>query len=85
VSDENYATLEAISARTGASVEELVRRAVEEFYAKPLPPAHGVSYAYPTGKRPSQAEREEMERLAEKIGAQKPWLSDMVVEDHRPR
>lgn len=85
ISDEDYATLEAISARTGASIEELVRRAVTECFANPQPAARAVSYLYPVGKRPSPAEREEMERLAEKIGAQKPWLSDMVIEDRGPR
>lgn len=85
ISDEDYATLEAISTRTGASIEELVRRAVAECFAKPQSTAREVSYLYPTGQRPSSAEREEMERLAKKIGVEKPWLSDMIIEDRGPR
>lgn len=85
ISDEDYATLEAVSTRTGASIEEIVRRAVTEYVAKPQSAAREVSYLYPTGQRPSSAEREAMERLAEKIGPGKPWLSDMIIEDRGPR
>lgn len=85
LTDEDYATLEAVSARTGASVDDLVRRAIAECFIASPPAPPRVTYSYPKGKRPSRAERDEMERLAEKIGPQKPWLTDMIIEDRGPR
>jgi ribbon-helix-helix protein len=38
LTDEDYATLEAASARTGVPVDELVRRAIAECFAAPTQP-----------------------------------------------
>lgn len=85
LSDEDYATLEAVSERTGSSVEELVRQAIAACLANTQAAPREVSYLYPAGKRPSPTEHDAMERLAEKIGAHKPWLSDIIIEDRGPR
>jgi hypothetical protein len=82
--DEDYAALAAAAARTGAPIEEVLH----EMIARQLPavPSQQIgSYSHPSGERLTSEEQAELERLAEEMGSEKPWLSDMVIEDRGPR
>lgn len=85
LADEDYATLEAASARTGVPVEELVRRAIAECFATPSQPTQTGAYSFPSGTSLTRDELAAMEQLAQEIGGEKPWASDMVIEDRGPR
>jgi hypothetical protein len=84
ITDQDYAALADVSARTGTPIEQLVHQAITQQLA-PAPLAQSESLRYPTGEPLTPEEREEMERIAQKIGSEKPWLSDMVLEDRGPR
>jgi hypothetical protein len=82
LSDEDYAALTAAAARTGASIEELAHQAIATHFQ--MPKQIG-SYQYPTGEPITDEEEEEMERLAQEIGAEHPWASEIEIEDRGPR
>lgn len=82
LTDDEYAALSAAAARTGASIEELVHQAIADTF--PIPRQIG-SYQYPTGEPITDEEEEEMERLAQEIGSEHPWASEIVIEDRGPR
>lgn len=85
LSDEDYAALKAVSARTGSSVEQLVHQALAGSLPASQPPKQIGSYTYPTGEPPTPEELAEVEALAQEIGSEKPWASEMVIEDRGPR
>jgi hypothetical protein len=39
----------------------------------------------PTGEPDTPEEEAELERLAQVIGSEHPWLSEMIIEDRGPR
>jgi hypothetical protein len=82
LTDEDYTALAAAAARTGATIEELVHQAIAD--KLPIPKQIG-SYQYPTGESITDEEEAEMERLAQKIGSEHPWASEIVIEDRGPR
>lgn len=82
LTDEDYAALMAASQQSGAPIERLVHDAIAARYAVPQQIGH---YQYPTGAPIMPEERAENERIAEEMGSEKPWLSDMVIEDRGPR
>ena len=84
VTDQDYAALTDISARTGTPIEQLVHQAIsQQFASSPLEQSESIRY--PVGEPLTLEEREEMERIAREMGSEKPWLSDMVLEDRGPR
>lgn len=85
ITDQDYAALEDISAGTGMPIEELVHRAIAERYAPNGSRRQVGSYEYPIGDPDSPDEEAEDEELADLLGPEKPWLSDMVIEDRGPR
>ncbi len=85
VTDQDYAALAHISAATGASIDELVHRAIAERYAPNGSRQQVGSYEYPTGGADTPEDEAEDEELADLLGPEKPWLSDMVIEDRGPR
>jgi hypothetical protein len=85
LTDEDYTALAAAATRTGDSIEELVHRAIAERFASRGQAKQIGSYQHPTGAPITDEEEEEMERLAQEIGPEKPWLSEMVIEDRGPR
>ncbi len=85
LSDDEYAALAAASTRTGASIEELVHQAIAARFPTPGPVKQIGSYSYPTGEPLTPEELAEMERLAQEIGPDRPWASEMVIEDRGPR
>lgn len=80
LSDEDYATLAAAAAQRGAPIETLVHEAIAHLNTYPI-----GSYEYPTGEPDSPEEEAEEEAIAQRIGPQRPWLSEMVIEDRGPR
>ncbi|MGH2514478.1 MAG: hypothetical protein ACRDHP_02375 [Ktedonobacterales bacterium] len=85
LSEEDYAALSAASASSGAPIEQLVHEAIATRFSAPAPVKQIGSYRYPTGEPITEAELAEIEKLAQEIGSEKPWLSDMVIEDRGPR
>ena len=91
LTDEDYAVLAAAAASTGTPIEELVHQAIVERFVAPRPAQQVGSYQYPTGEPDTPEEETEPEEeredeaLAASIGPEKPWLSDMVIEDRGPR
>lgn len=85
LSEEDYAALSAASARTGEPIEQLVHEAIAQRYSTSQPVKQIGTYQYPTGEPLTQEEWEEEERLAQELGSEKPWLSEMVIEDRGPR
>jgi hypothetical protein len=85
LTDEDYAALAAAAARTGSSLKELIHQAIVARFSTPSHTAHIGSYQYPTGPLMTRQQREAMERLAQKIGSQHPWASEIVIEDRGPR
>jgi hypothetical protein len=82
LTDQDYAVLTAAANRTGTSIEELVHQAITSSFPKPKQIG---SYHDPTGEPISDAEEDEMERLAQEIGSEHPWASEIVMEDRGPR
>jgi len=83
LTDEDYATLSSASQQSGVPVETLVHEAIAARY--PQPTQQTGSYIYPTGEPDTPEEEAEEEAIAQRIGPQKPWLSEMVIEDRGPR
>ncbi len=83
--DEDYAALAAAAARTGASPEELIHQAIAAQFSSPSHTAQIGSYQYPTRTLMTHQQREAMERLAQEIGSEHPWASEIVIEDRGPR
>lgn len=84
LSDEEYSALAAASAQSGEPIEQLVHEAIMSRYAPKS--VHQIgSYQYPTGAVITEEEVTEMERLAQEIGSDRPWPSEMVIEDRGPR
>ena len=82
LTDDDYAALVAASARTGEPIEALVHEAIADHF-QPLKQIG--SYQYPTGEPDTSEDEAEDEELAQLLGPEKPWLSDMVIEDRGPR
>jgi hypothetical protein len=82
LTDEDYTALAAAAARTGTPIEDLLHQAIASRF--PTPKQIG-SYRYPTGRPITDDEEEEMERLAQEIGSDRPWASEIVIEDRGPR
>ena len=85
LTDDDYAALQAAASRTGDTVEALAHQAIAEYVAQAQKPRQIGSYQYPTGEPISQEQEDEEERLAQEFGSEKPWLSEMVIEDRGPR
>ena len=85
LSEDDYAALRKVSAQRGEPIERLVHEAIAAHYAAGAPAKQIGSYQYPTGEPLTQAEQAELARLAQELGSEKPWLSDMVIEDRGPR
>lgn len=85
LSDGDYAALKAVSARTGSSVEQLVHQALADSLPASQPPKQIGSYTYPTGEPLTDAEWAEEEALAQEIGSERPWASEIVIDDRGPR
>ena len=83
LSDEDYATLAAAAAQRGAPIEALVHEAISKLDQTPA--RQRGTYEYPTGEPDSPEEEAEEEAIAQRIGPQRPWLSEMVIEDRGPR
>jgi hypothetical protein len=83
LSDDDYAALQAASKRTGEPVETLLHEAIAKVLSAPQQTIG--SYQYPTGEPFTDEEEEEMERLAQEIGGEHPWASEIVIEDRGPR
>ncbi len=85
LTDEDYAALAAAAAHTGASLEELIHQAIVARFPGPSHRAQIGSYSYPTGQPITDDEEAEIERLAQEIGSEHPWASEIVIEDRGPR
>jgi hypothetical protein len=85
LTDDDYAALTAAASRTGDTIEALVHRVIAEHVAQASQPRQIGSYQYPTGEPISDEEEAEEEQLAQEFGSDKPWLSDMIIEDRGPR
>lgn len=85
LTDEDYTMLAAASAQTGEPIATLVHEAIaEHFMASPLARQIG-SYQYPTGESMTPEELAKEEELAQSIGSERPWASEIVIEDRGPR
>lgn len=85
LSEEGYATLLAASTRSGEPIETLVHEAIAKRFT-PAQSRHQIaSFEYPTDEFDTPEDEAEDERLAASFGSEKPWLSDMVIEDRGPR
>ena len=85
LSDEDYAALKAASARTGRPVEDLVHQALAGGLLVPRPTKQTGSYTYSTGEPLTEEQWAAEEALAQEIGSEKPWASEIVIEDRGPR
>ncbi len=84
LSEEEYTALAAASARSGEPIEQLVHEAIMSRYAPK--PAHQIGiYQYPAGAPITEEEENAIERLAQEIGSEKPWASEIAIEDRGPR
>jgi len=84
ITDKDFAALADASVRTGIPMDELIHRAIVE-HVTPAPTSQFGTYLYP-GEQPLTAEEEaDMERLAQEIGSDHPWPSEMIIEDRGPR
>jgi hypothetical protein len=85
LTDQDYAALADISAGTGIPIEELLHQAIAERYTPNGSRQQVGSYEQPTGESDTPEEEAEDDVLADLLGSDKPWLSDMVIEDRGPR
>ncbi len=86
LSDEDYAALLAAASQQGESMESLLHTAIARQYPTTSAARPQVgSYSYPTHKPIDAAWKAEMEQLAIQLGGERPWLSEMVIEDRGPR
>jgi hypothetical protein len=84
LSDDEFAALAAV-ARTGTPIEWLVHQAIAERFPPVTPTKQIGTCIYPIGAPLTEEEEAEIERLAQEIGSDKPWASEMVIEDRGPR
>ena len=85
LSEEDYATLRAASTQSGEPIETLVHEAIVARFTSAQSRHQIGSYVYPTGELDTPEDDAEDERLAASVGPEKPWLSDIVMEDRGPR
>lgn len=85
LSDEDYAALAAAAARSGFTIEELAHQAIVTRFPASHPPQQIGKYQYPSGEPITDEEEDAMERLAQEIGSEHPWASEIVIEDRGPR
>lgn len=85
LTEEDYAALAAASTRTGTPIESLLHQMIAERFLTPGTAKQVGSYQYPTGESDTPEEEAEDEELAQLVGPDKPWLSEMVIEDRGPR
>lgn len=81
LTDDDYAALASASRQSGKPIERLIHEAIAAQYAPLAPSQPSATYDYPTGEPLTQEEREELERLAQDLGSERPWLSDIVIHD----
>lgn len=82
LTDEDYAALVSASTHSGKSIEQLLHAAITALSAPSQPSA---TYEYPTGEPIGKDEWDAEEELAQEIGSEYPWASEMVIEDRGPR
>lgn len=96
LTDDEYTALKAVAEQRGASVDALVHEALAREYEpsatpQPVPSLAEVLYRaghlreLATGEADTEEEEAELEEIARRIGPEKPWLSEMVIEDRGPR
>ena len=85
ISDDDYAALVATARQRGAPIEALVHEAIAQNFATSTQPTSHGSYSPPTHTPIDPQLYAENERIAQSIGAKKPWASDMVSDDRGPR
>jgi hypothetical protein len=85
LSDEDYAALVAAATRAGASIEDVLHRAIAEQLQATRHARQAGSYQMPTGEPDSPEDEAEDEELARLFGPERPWLSDIIIEDRGPR
>ena len=84
LTDDEYAALSAAASQQGEPIAELVHKAIASQYTT-MPIQRSGVYSHPTHRPDSPEERAEDERLAALVGSEKPWASEMVIEDRGPR
>lgn len=82
LTDEDYARLVSASTHSGKPIEELLHEAITAYSAPPEP---SDTYQYRKGKSISKEEWDAEEELAQEIGSEHPWASEMAIEDRGPR
>ncbi len=85
LSDEDYAALKATSLRTGTSIDDLVHQALSASLSTQRSTKLIGSYTYPTGEPLTEEQWAAEEALAQEIGSDRPWASEIVIEDRGPR
>ncbi|HLY30231.1 MAG TPA: hypothetical protein VKQ36_04335 [Ktedonobacterales bacterium] len=86
LTDDDYAALEAVATQRGEPIEALLHQAIVSKYPATSPARQQQgTYTYPTHKPIDPALKAEMEQLATQIGSEKPWASEMIIEDRGPR
>ncbi len=85
LTDEDYAALSIASQQSGVPVETLVHEAIAARYVAPATPKQQGVYSYPNGKPVDPKLLIENERIAMTLKSDRPWASDMVIEDRGPR
>ncbi|HLJ81553.1 MAG TPA: hypothetical protein VKT52_08715 [Ktedonobacterales bacterium] len=99
LTDDEYTALKAVAEQRGASVDALVHETLAREYETTsttqatamdrefLEHLHrkGVLSHIATGEEDSAEEEAELEVIARRIGPEKPWLSEMIIEDRGPR
>jgi hypothetical protein len=85
LSEEDFQALTTASTRSGEPIDRLVHEAIAAHYASSTPVKKSGTYQYPTGDPLTEQEWMEEEELAQAIGSEKPWASEIVTEDRGPR
>jgi hypothetical protein len=85
VSDDDYAALVAAASERGRPIETLLHAAIARNYAASAQRTLLGSYSSPSHAPIDPKLQAENERIAKRIGAGKPWASDIVSEDRGPR
>lgn len=96
LTDEEYVALKAVAEQRGASVDTLVHEVLAREYEATSATQSALSLAevlyraghlreLATGEADTEEEEAELEEIARRIGPEKPWLSEMVIEDRGPR
>jgi predicted DNA-binding protein len=83
LSEDDYQRLADAAQKHGTTIEKMLHKAINDFGDIDLEAEELIEY--PSGEQDNAQMQTRDQEIAARLGTDKPWLSEMILEDRGPR